>query len=126
MITPDIVELLCTDDTKRQLLSEGGGYARIYGPDGRLLSEPLPETTEGIVYADIDLSLITLAKTAADPAGHYARADVTCLLLDRTPRDPMVLSRRPLESVGRVQAGPVREADEAAEGSAASSSRKAG
>lgn len=33
--------------------------------------------------------MIALAKAAADPAGHDARADVTRLLLDRRPRRPV-------------------------------------
>ena len=85
-----MVEELCTDDTKRALLLPGGGYARIYAPDGQLLHEPLPEDAEGIVYADLDLGLISLAKAAADPAGHYARPDVTRLLLNKTPGDRVV------------------------------------
>jgi nitrilase len=55
---------------------------------------PLPETEEGLVYADIDLGMISLAKAAADPAGHYARPDVTRLVLDKTPGDRVVLKRR--------------------------------
>jgi len=39
------------------------------------MHEPLPEGKEGIVYADLDLGMISLAKAAADPAGHYARPD---------------------------------------------------
>ena len=38
--------------------------------------------------------MISLAKAAADPAGHYARPDVTRLLLDRTPGDRVVARRR--------------------------------
>jgi aliphatic nitrilase len=68
----------------------GGGYARVYGPDSSLLTEPLDPTVEGLVFADIDLSHISLAKNFADPAGHYARPDVTTLLLDRRPRRPVV------------------------------------
>jgi len=34
------------------------------------------------VLADIDRSAIALAKNAADPAGHYARPDVTRLVFD--------------------------------------------
>jgi nitrilase len=89
-VSPEMVELLCTDDTKRALLAPGGGYARIFGPDGSLLHEPLAPDAEGIVYADLDLGLISLAKAAADPAGHYSRPDVTRLLLNKTPGDRVV------------------------------------
>ncbi len=82
VVSPEMVELLCTDDTKRQLLTVGGGFTRIFAPDGRELGEALPEDAEGLVYADLDLGTISLAKNAADPAGHYGRPDVTRLLLD--------------------------------------------
>ena len=94
-VSAEMVQMLCGDDpTKRQLLLEGGGFARIYAPDGQLMHEPLPENAEGLVYADLDLGLISLAKAAADPAGHYARPDVTRLLLDRTPGDRVVPRHR--------------------------------
>jgi len=91
-VSPAMVDQLCGDDpVKRQLLLAGGGFAGVYAPDGQLISPPLAEGEEGLVMADIDLGLITLAKAAADPAGHYARPDVTRLLLDRTPGDRVVL-----------------------------------
>ncbi len=89
-VSREMQELLCTDDTKRHLLLQGGGFTRIYGPDGAPLGETIPEGEEGIVYADIDLGLISLAKAAADPAGHYARPDVTRLWLNKTPGDRVV------------------------------------
>jgi aliphatic nitrilase len=61
---------------------------------------PLAENVEGIVYADLDLGMISLAKTAADPAGHSARPDVTRLLLDRTPGDRVVLTNRHAAEIG--------------------------
>jgi aliphatic nitrilase len=101
-------DLLCTDDMKKQLLKVGGGFARIYGPDGSPLGQLIPEEQEGIVYAEIDLGMISLAKAAADPAGHYARPDVTRLLLDKTPGD-RVVSRMPRQSA-QVEATPMTNA----------------
>ncbi|SJM57449.1 carbon-nitrogen hydrolase family protein [Gulosibacter sp. 10] len=68
----------------------GGGYARVYGPDSALLTEPLDPGHEGLVFAEIDLARIDLAKNTVDPAGHYARPDVTRLLLDGRPKQPVV------------------------------------
>jgi nitrilase len=98
-VSPEMVATLCGDDPmKKQLLLEGGGFAAIYAPDGQLMHEPLPENVEGLVYATLDLGMISLAKAAADPAGHYARPDVTRLLLDRTPGDRVVARQaRPAE-----------------------------
>jgi len=94
-VSAEMVQMLCGDDpVKRQLLLEGGGFTGIYAPDGQLISTPLPEGQEGLVYADLDLGMISLAKAAADPAGHYSRPDVTRLLLDKTPGDRVVLHQR--------------------------------
>jgi nitrilase len=57
------------------MLLPGVGYARIFGPDGRPLHEPLAPDVEGLAYADLDLGLIALAEAVVDPAGHYARPD---------------------------------------------------
>lgn len=85
--------LLCTDAGKQQMLGVGGGFARIYGPDGAPLGMPLAEDEEGLMVADIDLGLIALAKAAADPSGHYARPDVTQLLFNKTRRTAVVVQR---------------------------------
>jgi len=102
VVSKEMVATMCGDDpAKRQMLLEGGGFTTIYAPDGQLMHQPLPEGTEGIVYADLDLGMISLAKAAADPAGHYARPDVTRLLLDRTPGDRVVIRRRQGVEVAR-------------------------
>lgn len=81
----------------------GGGFTMIYGPDGRPLNDPLDEMEEGLVYADIDLDAIDLAKIAADPIGHYARPDVTRLWFNRSPT-PCV--QHPEEDVVIPEASP--------------------
>ena len=102
-VSEEMIELLCGDDAgKRRLLQAGGGFTTIYAPDGQLMHAPLPEGEEGLVYADIDLGMIALAKAAADPAGHYARPDVTRLLLDKTPGDRVIAARRAAREVTRA------------------------
>ena len=100
-VSKEMVQMLCTDEAKKQLLLEGGGFARIYAPDGQLMHAPLAETAEGLICADLDLGMISLAKAAADPSGHYARPDVTRLLLDKTPGDRVVLAQRRSQEVVR-------------------------
>jgi nitrilase len=113
-VSPEMIQTLCGDDPmKRQLLLEGGGFAAIYAPDGQLISEVIPENKEGIVYADLDLGMISLAKAAADPAGHYSRPDVTRLLLDKTPGDRVLLRQRATVDAQRLGSAEVVEREAA-------------
>jgi hypothetical protein len=82
-------DLFCDTEEKRALLPAGGGWARIYGPDGAQLAEPLAEDAEGILYGEVDLSQILFAKAGADPAGHYARPDVLSLTVDTRNHTPV-------------------------------------
>ncbi|WP_155760045.1 hypothetical protein [Vibrio natriegens] len=34
----------------------------IFGPDGKPLCDPIPDEEEGILYADLDPDMVTLAK----------------------------------------------------------------
>lgn len=85
-VSKEMVELLCDTPERQAMLRPGGGFSMIFGPDGRPLCEPLPETEEGILYAEIDLGMISLAKAAADPVGHYSRPDVLRLMLNPQPQ----------------------------------------
>jgi nitrilase len=69
-------EVFCDTEAKKKLLPLGGGHARIHGPEGTELAAPLPEIVERLLFADLDFALIAIAKSAADPVGHYARPDV--------------------------------------------------
>lgn len=85
-VSKEMLAMLIDTPNKAPLLLEGGGYAMIYGPDGAPLCEPLPETAEGLLYADVDLGNIGVAKAAYDPVGHYSRPDVVRLMFNNKPR----------------------------------------
>ncbi|MGN6261728.1 MAG: carbon-nitrogen hydrolase family protein [Ralstonia sp.] len=82
IISQEMIDELCDTPDKHALTHVGGGHAVIYGPDGSPLCEKLPEDAEGLLYADIDLGQIGVAKNAMDPVGHYSRPDVYRLLFN--------------------------------------------
>lgn len=84
-------DTLCQGDALReQLCPVGGGYSKIYAPDGQSIGTALAHTEEGLITADIDLAMIAAAKTVADPAGHYSRPDVTRLMFNNKSQRPVV------------------------------------
>jgi len=91
LVTPEMREMLCQGDPSREALCPvGGGYTKIYAPDGQSIGTEIAHDAEGIVYADIDLHMIGYAKMAADPAGHYAKRDATRLLINRKKQRAVV------------------------------------
>lgn len=64
----------------------GGGCSAVFGPDGRQLTENLPPTEEGIVYADLDKTLILASRCFADACGHYSRPDLLSLTVNGKAR----------------------------------------
>ncbi|MEG6507673.1 carbon-nitrogen hydrolase family protein [Methyloligella sp. 2.7D] len=91
VVSQEMFDIMCDTPEKAHVLNPygskpGGGFTMIYGPDGREMCDPLPEDQEGILYADLDPETLILAKAAADPVGHYARADAVRLVVNRKKR----------------------------------------
>lgn len=83
-------DLLVENEAQAELISVGGGHAQIFGPDGQAMCETLPEDEEGLLFAEIDLGAIAVAKSFADPVGHYSRPDVLRLLINKEPQKRVV------------------------------------
>lgn len=95
-----IIEMLVDTEDKAGLIQKGGGFANIFGPNGRPLVEPLPENEEGLLIAAIDLDRIVTAKGSADPVGHYSRPDVLRLLFNPNPAPRVQFMEPPLAALG--------------------------
>jgi aliphatic nitrilase len=59
-----------------------------------------------LLYADVDLGMISVAKAAADPAGHYARPDVTRLLFNNRPAHRVETLALPIDQDGEAANAP--------------------
>lgn len=77
----EYIERLVTAETD----GIGGGNAFIMDPNGKIISNTIPEDQEGIVYADLDLSLIGISNFFMDTTGHYCNPAVF-LEVDQTPQ----------------------------------------
>ncbi len=85
----------------------GGCFTAIVSPEGVLLTKPLVEG-EGIVYADLDLALITKRKRMMDSVGHYSRPELLSLLVSRAPASLVTEAPRPSEAVRSTLAPELR------------------
>jgi len=101
------VESITPDPKMREVLS-GGCMTAIIGPDGMHVVPPLTEG-EGMLIADLDMSLIVNRKRMMDSVGHYARPDLLSLNVHSRETPQTRVMRQPNRHADDVQAAEVAE-----------------
>jgi len=74
-----------TPDLQLQKALRGGCHTAIISPEGKHLAPPLTEG-EGILIADLNMSLVTKRKRMMDSVGHYARPELLKLHVNDRPQ----------------------------------------
>jgi predicted amidohydrolase len=85
------------DEVRRILAAAPPATSMILGPQGELLAEP-QVGGEGMVVAEIDLSLSIEQKQFHDIVGYYNRFDIFRLVVDQRANRPLTLIRDETES----------------------------
>lgn len=64
------------------------GDSIVISPDGEVAAGPMHKEA-GILYCEIDLQKVALAKRALDVVGHYSRPDIFTLHVNTRPQSPV-------------------------------------
>jgi nitrilase len=85
-ISREIMDAMKVDvpNAEELLTRTNSAFSGFIGPNGAVIGEPLIDT-EGIVYADIDLSKCIQPKQMHDILGHYNRFDIFDLRVNTAP-----------------------------------------
>jgi nitrilase len=65
------------------------GDSVVIAPGGEVTAGPL-RNEQGLLFADIDVDNVGVARRTLDIVGHYARPDILQLLVNRQPQSPVV------------------------------------
>jgi aliphatic nitrilase len=84
-LNDEMIEMLASNDDDRAFLRDpnNSGGSTIVNPQSDVIAGPMG-MEEGILYADVDLEACVRAKLAHDLAGHYNRADIFNVRINRT------------------------------------------
>src|SRR5437879_4457966 len=82
---------------KAQLFPDPNGWVNpgdsvVVAPGGKIVAGPLREAL-GILYAQIDLERVAVARRNLDVVGHYARPDLFQLHVNTKPAQPVAFSK---------------------------------
>ncbi len=64
------------------------GDSVVIAPSGRIAAGPLHQE-DGLLYCEIDLKEVAIAKRTLDVTGHYSRPDIFQLKVNTTPQSPI-------------------------------------
>jgi aliphatic nitrilase len=98
-LTEEQIAKISPDDKLRKAL-RGGCMTAIISPEGTHVVPPLTQG-EGILTADLDMSLIVKRKRMMDSVGHYARPELLKLVLDNRPAHPLEIETMPRWNPGQ-------------------------
>jgi len=74
------------------------GDSVIVAPGGKIVAGPMHEEL-GILYADLDLERVGMARRSLDVVGHYSRPDIFDLRVNRRPQRPVEFTEGKQERV---------------------------
>jgi nitrilase len=107
-----------TNDERLHKALSGGCMTAIISPEGAHVVPPLTQG-EGVLVADLDMSLIVKRKRMMDSVGHYARPELLSLVLDNRPAtpmralaDPLPINRSVSDEAGEAGSHPDRATDQ--------------
>ena len=116
IVSPEMRAELPYADGDAEFLEDAGqgGGSSIVGADSMVLAGPMPGDEEGLLVADVDLTDCVRAKLVHDYAGHYNRADVFSLTVDRSV--PAIMRSEERETAEAASAEAPDSADGVARG----------